>query len=250
MVLAPDGTSPTSRTPQKSLGLSLRNIYETFAISLPTVVDAVRGRVTKNVCDERLDRWSRNIVRNLGIELAVEGREHMGAGQTYLVMSNHQSHYDIPVLFQVVGPNIRMVAKQELFRVPVFGKALAEGGFISIDRGDRHAAIRSLEVARALLASGTHVWIAPEGTRSRTGQLLPFKKGAFYLALEAKLPILPVTLRGTRDALPAEGMRSTAGARVHVQIHPVIDAEPYAAKGKKGRDELMTEVRRVLESGL
>ena len=129
MVLAPDGTS------QKSLGLSLRNIYETFAICFPTVVDAVRGRVTKQICDDRLDRWSRNIVRNLGIDLTVEGREHMGAGETYLVMSNHQSHYDIPVLFHVVGPNIRMVAKQELFRVPVFGRALAEGGFISIDRG-------------------------------------------------------------------------------------------------------------------
>ncbi|MGH7294124.1 MAG: lysophospholipid acyltransferase family protein [Polyangiaceae bacterium] len=214
------------------------------------MVDAVRGRVTKTVCDDRLDRWSRNIVRNLGIHLVVDGRENLVAGHTYLVMSNHQSHYDVPVLFQVAGPNIRMVAKQELFRVPVFGKALAEGGFISIDRGDRHAAIHSLEVARALLSSGTHVWIAPEGTRSRTGQLLPFKKGAFYLALEARLPILPVTISGTRDALPAEGLRSTRGAEVHVTIHPVIDAAPYAARGKPGRDDLMNEVRRVLESAL
>jgi 1-acyl-sn-glycerol-3-phosphate acyltransferase len=239
-----------SATHGKSLGLSLRNIYETLAISVPTVADAVRGRVTKEVCDYRLDRWSRNIVANARMELEVEGRENLLPGETYLVMSNHQSHYDVPVLFQVVGPNIRMVAKRELFRVPIFGGALAAGGFISIDRSDRHAAIRSLDEARRLLASGTHVWIAPEGTRSRTGELLPFKKGAFYLAFEARLPILPVTIRGTRDALPAEGVRSIAGAHVHVRIHPHIDAVPYAERGKPGRAALMDEVRRVLESGL
>jgi 1-acyl-sn-glycerol-3-phosphate acyltransferase len=94
------------------------------------------------------------------------------------------------------------------------------------------------------------VWIAPEGTRSRTGQLLPFKKGAFYLALEALLPILPVTIRGTRDTLPAKGLRSTAGAHVDVRIHPGIHPGPYASRGKRGRDDLMKEVRRILESAL
>lgn len=235
---------------EKSLSLSLRNIYETLAISFPTMLEALAGRVTKEMCDVRLDRWSANIVRNAGIRLHVSGREHMLPHETYLVMSNHQSLYDIPVLFQVVGPNVRMITKEELFRVPIFGKALAAGGFISIDRSNRHAAIRSLEQAQALLASGTHVWIAPEGTRSKTGQLLPFKKGAFYLALEAGLPILPVTVSGTRDALPAKGLRSSAGADVSVTIHAKIDPRPYAARGKDGREALMDEVRRVMESAL
>lgn len=241
MVLSPDG---------KSLGLSLRNVYETFAISFPTMIEAVRGRVTKQVCDDRLDRWARNIVRNNRMNVTVTGRENVAPGKTYLVMSNHQSHYDVPVLFTVLGPNIRMVAKSELFRVPVFGQALDAGGFVSIDRGDRGNAIRSLEKAREVVTSGTHVWIAPEGTRSQDGKLLPFKKGAFYLALEGRLPILPVTLLGTRDALPAHGLRSTAGAHVRVIIHPVIDAAPYADKGKPGRAELMQLVRAVLESAL
>ncbi len=235
---------------EKSLSLSLRNIYETLAISFPTMLEALAGRVTKEMCDVRLDRWSANIVRNAGIRLHVTGREHMLPHETYLVMSNHQSLYDIPVLFQVIGPNVRMITKEELFRVPIFGKALAAGGFISIDRSNRHAAIRSLEQAQALLASGTHVWIAPEGTRSKTGHLLPFKKGAFYLALEAGLPILPVTLSGTRDALPAKGLRSSAGADVRVTIHARIDPRPYAARGKDGREALMDEVRRVMESAL
>jgi 1-acyl-sn-glycerol-3-phosphate acyltransferase len=234
----------------KSFGLSLQNVYETLAISFPTMIEAFGGRVTKARSDERLDRWARNIVRNAGIQLEVAGRENLVPGETYLVMSNHQSLYDIPVLFEVAGPNIRMITKKELFRVPIFGAALEAGGFISIDRSDRHAAIRSLEKARALLASGTHVWIAPEGTRSRTGEMLPFKKGAFYLALEALLPILPVTLDGTRQALAAKGVRSRHGARVHVTIHPKIDPTPFAARGRKGRDELMEHLRDVLGSAL
>jgi 1-acyl-sn-glycerol-3-phosphate acyltransferase len=154
------------------------------------------------------------------------------------------------VLFHVAGPNLRMIAKKELFHVPIFGGALEASGFIEIDRSDRNAAIRSLQRARDLLASGTHVWIAPEGTRSPTGQLLPFKKGAFYLALEARLPILPITLRGTRDVLPARGLLSRPGARVDVVVHDVIDPTPYAIRGKPGRADLMGTVRTVLEGAL
>jgi 1-acyl-sn-glycerol-3-phosphate acyltransferase len=236
------------RADGKSLALSLRNIVETLKISAATVADALRGRVTKETCDRRLAVWAHALVTNARIRLEVRGRENLRPGETYLVMSNHQSLYDIPVLFEVIGANIRMIAKAELFHVPLFGKALAEGGFIAIDRRNRRTAIRSLERASELLASGTHVWIAPEGTRSRTGNLLPFKKGAFYLAFEAGLPILPVTLRGTSDALPPEGLRSVAGARVVATIHPSIDPRPYSARGKVGRGELMDEVRRVIES--
>jgi 1-acyl-sn-glycerol-3-phosphate acyltransferase len=246
--LVSEGTALDRRRP--SLRLSLANVYETFAISFPTILDAFAGRVTKEVCDTRLERWSRNIVANARITLEVEGREHMRAGETYLVMSNHRSLYDIPVLFQVVGPNIRMITKKELFRVPVFGGALAAGGFIAIDRSNRREAIRSLDRARELLASGTHVWIAPEGTRSRTREMLPFKKGAFYLAMEASLPILPVLLDGTEQALEAKGVRSAAGARVRVRILPRVDPRPYVEMGKGGRDRLMADLRRTMEAAL
>ncbi len=232
------------------MAVSLASVYETLVISLPTMVDAVLGRMTKSIADRRLDRWSRNIVRHARLQLDVHGRENLRPGETYLVMSNHQSHYDVPVLFQVLGPNIRMITKQELFRVPIFGAALQAGGFIAIDRSNRHAAIRSLQQAKELLASGTHVWIAPEGTRSRTGELLPFKKGAFYLALEARLPILPVTLSGTRDALEAKALRTRPGVRVKVTLHPKIDPTPFAADGKRGRNALMTHLREVVERAL
>jgi 1-acyl-sn-glycerol-3-phosphate acyltransferase len=236
---------------RKSLALSLQNVYETLAISWPTVVDATLGRVTKAACDDRLERWASNIVANANVDLHVHGREHLVPGVTYVVMSNHQSLYDIPVLFHVIGKDLRMVTKTELFKVPVFGPAMAAAGFIEIDRSNRQRAIESLAVAQKKLAQGTHVWIAPEGTRSRTGALLPFKKGGFALALETKLPILPVTLRGTRDILRAKGVRSVHGARVDVTLHAPLDPAKYEALGMKpGREALMADVRAALESAL
>ena len=245
MVPSPD--SPSS----KSLALSLRNIYETLAISWPTVVDAARHRVKKEVCDERLRSWGVKLVEHAKIDVTVVGKENMAPGATYLVMSNHQSLYDVPVLFYVIGGTIRMVTKQELFKVPIFGGAMKEAGFVSIDRKNRNRAIESLAIAKAKLASGVHIWIAPEGTRSRNGDLLPFKKGGFALALEAELPILPVTLKGTRDALRAKGLRSMPGAQVGVTIHPPIDPRTYASMPpKKAREDLMAAVRKAIQSAL
>lgn len=235
----------------KSLTLSLANVYETLAISWPTVLDALRGRVTKQTCDDRLARWSKRVVAHAAIDLDVEGREHLAPGRTFLVMSNHQSLYDVPVLFTILGGNLRMVAKKELFRVPIFGPAMKEGGFISIDRENRASAIASLREARALFDGGTHVWISPEGTRSKTGELLAFKKGGFVLAMETGVPILPVSLRGTRDVLEAKGVRSSRGASVHVTLHAPIDPTGYgAADDKSARERLMGDVRAAIAGGL
>src|SRR5258708_28075508 len=92
-----------------SLALSLRNIYETLAVSFPTVVEAFQGKITKEVCDQRLARWASRVVENAAMELDVVGREMLRPGETYLVMSNHQSHYDVPVLFQPTGPSFRTI---------------------------------------------------------------------------------------------------------------------------------------------
>jgi len=247
----------SSRLPSErgSLALSLLTVYETLAISWPTVVDAALGRVKKDVCDERLRSWSQKIVAHARIDLDVRGREHLERGRTFLVMSNHQSHYDIPLVFAAVGGNIRMITKQELFKLPIFGAAIREAGFIAIDRSDRQRAIESLDIARQALASGVHVWIAPEGTRSRTGKLLPFKKGGFNLALEAQLTILPITIDGTKNILPPNAMRSHHDVKVRMVIHPPIDASAYASNGKghgvfrAARDRLMADVREAFERG-
>jgi 1-acyl-sn-glycerol-3-phosphate acyltransferase len=204
------------------------------------------------VCDRRLAWWAAEIAKNSAYDLEIIGRENLGAGgESFLVMSNHQSLYDVPVLFNVLGPNLRMITKAELFKVPVFGPAMKHAGFISIDRSNRQRAIQSLEIAKQKISGGLNVWIAPEGTRSTTGELLSFKKGGFNLALEAGLRVLPITLKGTRDILPVKATRTMPNAHVRVTIHPPLDAKAYAARGlKEGRESLMKDVRAALESGL
>lgn len=242
---------------RKSLFLSLRNAWETLSISAPTVVDTLRGSLSRELCDARLERWATRVVANNEMIVSVHGREnvrpeHLGHGdRAYLVMSNHQSHYDIAVLFYVLGSSLRMIAKRELFDVPIFGSAMRSAGFIAIDRKNKARAAASLEDAKRALASGIPIWIAPEGTRSATGELLPFKKGGFVLALTAQAPILPVSIRGTRDALLAKGLRSRKGAEVTVTVHPPIDPATFSSlSDKNARDALCEEVRRAIASGL
>jgi 1-acyl-sn-glycerol-3-phosphate acyltransferase len=258
---------PSSR---KSLVLSLRNAYEALAVSVPTVIDGARGRLSQRTCDERLETFAAHVMRNAEIAVSVRGREHLTGSQSsrggldakgptaraYVVMSNHQSHYDVPVLYYVLGGRLRMVAKTELFALPVFGRAIREAGMIEVDRKHRARAIASLASAKAKLEAGTHIWIAPEGTRSTTGELLPFKKGGFVLAMDMSAPILPVTIQGTRDVLPSHGMLSRSGIQVHVTIHPPIETKPHAARAtsvaetKAARDALVNEVRLAIASAL
>jgi 1-acyl-sn-glycerol-3-phosphate acyltransferase len=254
---------PSVPTPsRKSLLLSVRNAYEALAVSVPTVVDGLRGRLVERACDERLETFAAHVMRNAEIAVSVRGREHLEGAQstrgglaagtrTYVVMSNHQSHYDVPVLYYVLGGRMRMVAKTELFKLPLFGRALRDAGMIEVDRGNRQAAVASLTKAKAQLEAGTHIWIAPEGTRSGSGELLPFKKGGFVLALDMKAPILPITIKGTRDVLQAHGMLSRRGVEVHVTIHPPIDtAHRDTTSSKVAREALMAEVRAAIVSAL
>jgi 1-acyl-sn-glycerol-3-phosphate acyltransferase len=226
---------------------------ETLRISVPTVIDAARGRLTMQTCDDRLSAWATRVVEHLGMTIDVEGRENFSPNATYLVMSNHQSHYDVPVLFHVLGPPhgkpLRMIAKMELFNIPFFGPAMKNAGFISIDRNSRTKAMASLAEAKRRMADGVSVWIAPEGTRSPSGELLPFKKGGFHLALDVGQPVLPVTVSGTRDALRRGSGRSTRGAHVRVVIHRPIDVSAYD-RTVKGISALGEDVRATIASGL
>jgi len=256
-------TDPTS----KSILLSLRNAYEALAVSAPTVIEAARGRLSPKQCDERLETFAAHVMRNAQVAVTVHGREVLEAarereaGGAFVVMSNHQSHYDIPVLYHVLGGNMRMVAKKELFSLPLFGRAIRDAGMIEVDRANRQRAIESLANARKQLEGGTNIWIAPEGTRSETGELLPFKKGGFVLAIETEAPILPVTVVGTRDVLPVHAMRSRRGAEVYVTIHPPVDTRKLLAEDREHARErsglaralierLMDDVRRAIGSAL
>jgi 1-acyl-sn-glycerol-3-phosphate acyltransferase len=235
----------------KSLLVSLRNAYETLAISAPTVVDAFRGTLTREASDARLESWARRVIGNARTRISVAGRENVTAGVPYVVMSNHQSHYDVAVIYSVLGGSVRMIAKKELFRFPVFGRAMEAAGFIAVDRSNHERAVASLDDAKEKLASGIPIWIAPEGTRSRTGDLLPFKKGGFVLALGTGAPILPITIRGTRDVLEAKSLFTHTDVLVSVTIHPPIEMERYAGIApRKARETLAADVRAAIASAL
>lgn len=229
------------------LKLATRAMAETLAISAPTVLEAFQGRVQRDVCDDRLASWSRKLLEQAEVRLEVRGLERIPTGETFVVMSNHRSLYDIPVLFQAFPRTLRMVTKAELFRVPVWGQAMRASGFIEVDRKNRRRAIESLRAARATLDSGVNVWIAPEGTRSRTGKLGRFKMGGFMLALDTGRRIVPVALRGTENILPADGALVRPGAHVTVDFGEPIDA---AAFGAERRNELIEQVRSEMESML
>lgn len=220
----------------------------TLEISVPTVLESFVGRLRRETCDERLEYWGKSILELAQVDLEIRGTENIDTSGATIVMSNHQSLYDIPTLYCVLPRSLRMVAKIELFRIPVWGAAMKAAGFIGIDRHNRMKAMRSLKQARETLESGVTVWIAPEGTRSRDGKLLPFKKGGFALAEEVEASILPITIRGTRDIMPAKTLKIRPGAKVIVTVHPKITLENPGTPG--ARERLMQRVRTAIESAL
>ena len=230
-----------------SIGHLLHAAAVTLRISVPTIIEGLRGTLTPEVCDARLDWWSKQLVTKAGIRLSVTGAERARAGSAFVVMSNHQSHYDIPVLYQSLPLRLRMVAKSELFRIPIWAQAMRAAGFVELDRGARERAIQSLERAKEALSRGTSIWIAPEGTRSRDGALGTFKLGGFHLAAGAGARILPVTIDVTRQTLPAKGAHVTSGATVRVTVHDSIDPADF---GGEVAEPLVQAVRRAIESGL
>lgn len=230
-----------------SLGILSRAAYETLRISVPTIWDAALQRTNYQRCDVRLDSWSRRLVEQAGITIRTFGRENLTPGETYVVMSNHQSHYDIPVVFQALAIPVRMVAKTELFRVPVFGRAMLDSGFIELDRGNRRRAMESLKLAgKRIREDKLSIWIAPEGTRSKDARMGEFKTGGFHLAREAGVPILPVTIDGTINVHRSGDSVVHRGRTVKVVIHQAIDPGAY---GRGGVKELMEAVRTSIESG-
>ncbi|MBI4511594.1 MAG: 1-acyl-sn-glycerol-3-phosphate acyltransferase [Deltaproteobacteria bacterium] len=217
-------------------------IFRTLTTSLGVIKDSLVG-ATPEKHDQRMHDWARYLIERAQIQVAVSG-EPVDWSRTYIVMSNHQSHFDIPVIVRAVPGRMRMVAKKELFYVPIFGQAIRAAGFVEIDRRNREKAIASLKLAGEKIRQGTNIWIAPEGTRSLTGKLGPLKKGGFMLAKEVGAPILPMAIVGTREILPPKTRSIRRGKTVRVVFGKPIDP------ADKTPGEMMDEVRRFLAKHL
>lgn len=138
--------------------------------------------------------WSRGVLWCCGVRLDIDGVAHVDSRQPYVFVANHQSFLDIPLLFRSIPTNLHFVAKKELKKIPFLGWYMMATGMIFIDRSNRVKSIESLKRAAKLVARGKSVIMFPEGTRSLDGRLATFKKGPFMLALDAKVPIIPVGL--------------------------------------------------------
>jgi len=189
--------------------------------------------------------WARFNSYITPMRVTVLGKENIQKGQSYVIVSNHQSSYDIFVLYGWLGIDIKWVMKTELRKVPVFGFAGKMGGNIYIDRSSPKAAYASLEAAKKKLVEGTSVVILPEGTRSKTGEIGPFKKGAFILATDLGIPILPVSILGTRSILPPKTLGLFPGRAV-MEIHRPVLVSP---KDRDKIDDMVEHIRDIIKSG-
>jgi len=191
--------------------------------------------------------WTWLILRMGRVSLRVTGLENLQPSEQYVFMVNHQSNVDIPVLIQsLIRFQLRWIAKRELLRVPLFGWAMWATKHITVDRSAPLGAVKSLEHARKRLAAGISIVIFPEGTRSRNGQLLPFKKGGFLLAAKTRTKIVPVTILGSAGLLPAGAWKLLPGT-VQVFVDKPITIENHHPRELR---QSIAQVRQIIESRL
>jgi 1-acyl-sn-glycerol-3-phosphate acyltransferase len=179
-----------------------------------------------------------------GIRYRVLGREHVPLGRAVVFCANHQSNVDPPVLFQALHRRLHILYKAELGKLPILGRVFKAGDFVAVERENRDAAFQSIERAAESIRSGNSFLIFPEGTRSRTEHLLPFKKGGFVMALRAGAPIVPVAISGGRAAM-RKGSALVYPADVTIRIGEPIETAQYSLDD---RDLVIEIVRGRIEA--
>lgn len=187
-------------------------------------------------------KWAAFLLWLTGVRVQMEGLDHIPGNLPVLVISNHQSMMDILVLSAYLPIRFAWIAKRELFRIPLLGSAMKAAGYISIDRENREKAYRSLEIAAEQIRRMSIV-IFPEGTRTRTGKLGPFKQGAIHLTEHSRVPILPITITNSFERIPPEKKGIVPGT-IHVAIDPIV---PTQNLNRAGILAVMDEIRLRME---
>jgi len=182
---------------------------------------------------------ARNWLRLSGMKVRVVGKQHVDANQTYVFISNHRSYLDTATLFAYAGPRIGVLAKKELLKVPILGYGMGYVNVMAIDRSNRDRAIQTTEAATARIRSGRSFGVFAEGTRAKPGDFLPFKKGAFYMAAQAGVPIVPVAIKNT-DYLMGKGTGEARPGTIEMVLLP-----PVSTAGVSSDDDVKLLLQRV-----
>ena len=186
--------------------------------------------------------WARSILWVSRVKVELKGLDNLPFDTPCILMPIHQSNFDIPVLLGRLPIQFRWLAKAELFKIPIFGRGMRGCGYISIDRSNRKSAFQSLADAAQRIRDGASVLIFPEGTRSRDGEIGPFKKGGFVLTVDAGVPIIPIVIYGTRAIMPKGGLLMKPGS-AYMEVLPPVASTGYTRKTK---NLLIEEVRDIL----
>ena len=186
--------------------------------------------------------WARSILLASRVGVEVKGAENLEPDRTYVFAANHSSAFDILVLMGRLPFEFKWLAKEELFRIPVFGRGMKVAGNIPIDRSNPRAWVRSLNQVAEKIRAGTSVVIFPEGTRSKDGSILEFKRGGFTIAARSGVPVVPVSISGAHRVLPSKTLDLNPGPIRLVLGRPI----PTAGLDRAGQDEVMELVRREI----
>lgn len=216
-------------------------LIATLVLFLPIVIAALCGR-SGNLSFSLARLWALIILGVSFTRTRLRGKENIEPGRSYIIISNHQSHFDILSLVTRLGIPYRWVIKQELRHIPLFGYALYASRNIFIDRSNQQSAIDSINQGIDRLPAGVGVLFFAEGTRSPDGRIQPFKKGGFIMAVQRGMPILPVTVNGSRKVLPKDSLFFSPG-KIEVVVGPPIETSHYTMDNL---DELITKTRSVI----
>jgi 1-acyl-sn-glycerol-3-phosphate acyltransferase len=186
---------------------------------------------------------ARTWLRLSGVKVKVTGREHLDPNQTYVFVANHQSYLDAAPLFAFTGRRMGMVAKKELLDAPILGFGMGYVNVIAIDRSNRDRAVETLKIVNERLHAGISFGVCPEGTRANPGEMLPFKKGAFHLAVQTGVPIVPIAIKNA-DVLMPRGLAEAWPGTIDMVMMPPVDTS--WVKTDKDLDALVQQVQKTI----
>ena len=221
---------------EKKIG-KIRLYYVIFMTAIYTLWSCVKiivGSYLVNdyrpYIDRIIKKWGQRLMGLTGAKIIVSGNEHienLQKNRRVIVMCNHSSLYDVPVVAMALNTSFRFVAKKELYNIPIFGTSIRKAEFISIDRQNRRQALKDLELAKAKMLDGITLWMAPEGTRSEDGKLKKFKRGAFHIAIDTQAIIVPMVVKDVHEVQAGTVIDVYPNRTVHVEICSPIDTEDF-----------------------
>ncbi|MDQ5984469.1 MAG: hypothetical protein CSYNP_00164 [Syntrophus sp. SKADARSKE-3] len=217
-------------------GIAMTGFFSVFVVILALM------RASENSIHKIARIWAALLLKLSRVQVETIGLENILLGKPQIFMSNHQSDFDIFIVLAYIPIQFRWIAKKELFRIPAFGRAMRNAGYIEMDRQNHSRALKSLDIAAQKIRDGKSVMSFPEGTRSQDGRIKAFKQGMFHLALQAGVPIVPISIIGASEIMPKRSMVVNPG-KITMVIGKPFDVTPYTAET---RHELIADVRRVI----